>query len=78
MKKYDTVIWDFNGTLLDDVGCCMNSVNILLGRRGLKTIDSVAEYHAVFRFPVIDYYRAVGFGIGEDGEGYEPIAHEWM
>lgn len=77
-KPFDTVIWDFNGTLLDDVGICMESVNTLLRRRGLKTLDSVDEYHAVFRFPVIDYYRAVGFDIGEDGSGYDPIAHEWV
>ena len=75
---YDTVIWDFNGTLLDDVGCCIESVNTLLRRRGMKTLDTVTDYHAVFRFPVIDYYRAVGFDIDEDGNGYEPIAHEWM
>ena len=78
MNDFDTVIWDFNGTLLDDVGICMDSVNTLLRRRGLKTLGSVAEYHAVFRFPVIDYYRAVGFDIGEDGSGYDPIAHEWV
>ncbi len=78
MKNIDTVIWDINGTLLDDLKCCIDTVNVLLRRRGMKTLDSANEYHAVFRFPVIDYYRAVGFDIGDDGSGYEPIAHEWM
>ena len=36
MKKYEYVIWDFNGTILDDVEASMSSVNKLLVERGLS------------------------------------------
>ena len=34
MKNYSLIIWDFNGTLLDDVGAALGSVNDMLARRG--------------------------------------------
>ena len=76
MKKYDYVIWDFNGTVLDDVEAGIRSVNTLLAERNLKTIDSVEYYRSVFRFPVIDYYKTIGFDF--DIEPYEEIAPKWV
>ena len=38
--KYGTVVWDFNGTLLDDVEVGIRSVNKLLSDRGLPVIES--------------------------------------
>jgi phosphoglycolate phosphatase len=32
------IIWDWNGTLLDDVDYNVNVVNIMLKRRGLRII----------------------------------------
>ena len=74
--KYDYVIWDFNGTLLDDVQTGILSVNKLLCDRGLKPVDSVEYYRSVFRFPIIDYYRALGFDF--EKEPYEEIAPQWV
>ena len=74
--KYTHIIWDFNGTLLNDVKTGIDSVNVMLKKRGLKTIDSLEYYHSVFSFPIIDYYRRLGFDI--DGEGYDPLANEWV
>lgn len=74
--KYTHIIWDFNGTLLNDVKTGIDSVNVMLEKRGLKTIDSLEYYHSVFSFPIIDYYRRLGFDI--DGEGYDPLANEWV
>ena len=76
MKKYDHVIWDFNGTLLDDVETGIRSVNTLLVERGLATVDSVEHYRRVFRFPIIDYYRSLGFDF--DKEPYEVLAPKWV
>ena len=36
--KYTDIIWDFNGTILDDVEAGIISVNKLLSSRGLPTI----------------------------------------
>ena len=76
MKKYDHVIWDFNGTLLDDVMTGIKSVNALLEQRNLPTVDSVDKYRRVFRFPIIEYYKALGFDF--DKEPYETVAPLWV
>lgn len=74
--KFSHIIWDFNGTLLDDVDVGIKSVNMLLEKRGLPLIDSVERYHALFGFPVIDYYRRLGFDF--EAESYASLAVEWV
>jgi phosphoglycolate phosphatase len=54
------VIWDFNGTLLDDVDCCVDSLNTLLAERALPGLLR-ADYLARFGFPVRDFYLNLGF-----------------
>ena len=49
---YSHVLWDFNGTLLDDVGIGMEAINALLAPRGLPTLKTRAEYHRHFQFPI--------------------------
>ena len=64
--RYTDVIWDFNGTILDDVAAGIASVNKMLSDRGLPTIKDEEHYRKIFRFPIIEYYRALGFDfIGE-------------
>jgi len=58
--KIKLIIWDWNGTLLDDVEYSKNTINIVLKKYGLKTI-STEEYRDIFSFPVKDYYRKIGF-----------------
>ena len=50
---YTHVIWDFNGTILDDVQIGIDSVNVLLRKRGLPTVASVDADREVFEFPII-------------------------
>lgn len=76
MKKYNLIIWDFNGTILDDTEHCIHCANKLLKAKNLKTIDSMDEYHKLFRFPIKDYYKAAGFDF--ETYPYETLAHEWM
>jgi phosphoglycolate phosphatase len=54
------VIWDWNGTLLDDAWLCVEVMNELLARHALPAVDA-ARYEALFTFPVVDYYRRLGF-----------------
>ncbi len=70
------VVWDWNGTLLDDRDLCIESVNGMLARRGLRQIASTDEYRSLFRFPVQDYYRSLGFEFG-DGD-FPAIAREYI
>lgn len=59
--KYKYIVWDWNGTLLDDVDVCLESINIVLERYKLPKLKSVKEYRENFCFPIINYYKAIGF-----------------
>ncbi|MDR2828228.1 MAG: HAD hydrolase-like protein [Acholeplasmatales bacterium] len=54
------IFWDFNGTLLNDVNLCIKLLNENLREENLKEV-SKNEYLNVFGFPVIEYYKKVGF-----------------
>jgi len=68
------IIWDWNGTLLDDTQACVNAINTMLERRGLSRID-IATYRAIFSFPVIDFYRHLRFDV--DHENWDALSHEF-
>lgn len=70
-----TIIWDWNGTLLDDMDICVDSINILLEKRGLPLMN-LERYRKIFSFPVIDYYREIGFDF--DKEPYDDVAIEFI
>ena len=74
--KYTCIVWDFNGTIMDDVEIGIESVNVLLEKRGLPTLESREAYQRIFGFPIIDYYKRLGFDF--DKEPYEEIAVEWV
>ena len=59
VSRVEAVIWDFNGTLVDDLDLVVQTVNKQLDRRGLPLLTT-QEYRDVFGFPVEDYYRRIG------------------
>ena len=74
--KYTHILWDFNGTIINDVETGIISLNTLLKRRNMPTIDSVEQYHSVFTFPITKYYENVGFDFSV--EPYDKLAVEWV
>ena len=76
MKQYTHVIWDFNGTVYNDVDACIRSANRLLTAHGLTPFSTVTEYRERFGFPIIDYYRRMGFDF--DVTPYDELAVEWV
>lgn len=72
--RFQHIIWDWNGTLLDDTQAGVNAVNAMLGARSLPALDLVT-YREVFGFPVKDFYRAVGFRLEE--ENWDAMAREF-
>jgi len=64
-ERLESVIWDFNGTLVDDVDVVLRSVNAQLAKRGLPALTP-ARYREVFGFPVADYYRRIGLDVGTE------------
>jgi phosphoglycolate phosphatase len=71
----NTIIWDWNGTLLDDLDICLQSINSMLDIRHLPKLSS-ERYQHIFTFPVIEYYRVAGFDF--DKENWEKVAMEFM
>ncbi len=54
------IIWDWNGTLLDDVDFCIEIIAAMLADHGLPSLDK-NRYLKRFRFPIVDYYEELGF-----------------
>ena len=75
-KKYSHILWDWNGTLFDDVDWCMQCMNTMLSARGMNTLPDRAAYHRAFCFPIIDYYQNVGFDFAR--EPFEVLAAEYI
>ena len=76
--KYRHIIWDWNGTLLDDMPLALDVVNDMLTRRNMQTITQ-EQYVTLFDHPVAEFYMAIGFDLGrvpfdeitrEFGNGY--------
>jgi phosphoglycolate phosphatase len=72
--RYKHIIWDWNGTLLDDTQAGVNAINAMLATRSLPQIDT-PYYRDVFGFPVINFYRTIGFNIEQ--EDWDAVAHEF-
>ncbi len=71
------LIWDFNGTILDDMEHGIRCTNTMLIARGLPPIASVEAYRDIFGFPIDAYYRRLGFDF--DKEDYDTVlAPEWV
>ena len=75
-KIYTHVIWDFNGTVYDDVDACIQSANRLLEAYSLAPLPSKEEYRAKFGFPIIEYYARLGFDF--ERYPYAKLAVEWV
>lgn len=74
--KYSCIIWDFNGTIADDLSLSIHAINQVLSRRGLPCIKDRKTYRKVFGFPVREYYKRLGIDL--DTEPYEVPAREWV
>ncbi len=72
---YRHIIWDWNGTLLDDAWLCVEVMNGMLYRRGLPCLTP-ARYQDLFGFPVIDYYRRLGFEFSR--EPFDEVGTEFI
>ena len=58
--KYKHIVWDWNGTIVNDIDLCVDVFNTMARQIGLLPVTK-AEYTARFRFPVIDFYKERGF-----------------
>ena len=56
MKKVENILFDFNGTIVDDLDLCLNLLNTMLSMCNHKKV-SKEKYFEIFTFPVIEYYK---------------------
>lgn len=73
MDKYKYIIWDWNGTLLDDISASLRSVNDMLEKRGMAPIDKV-RYRDCIGVPIRVFYDKV-FDMSK--EDYNVIIKEY-
>ena len=62
--RYKHIIWDWNGTLINDVDVCVSSMNFILDKYDKPLIDRDI-YRDIFDFPVKKYYEKAGFNFNE-------------
>lgn len=74
-RSLKAVIWDWNGTLLDDVDYAMGCMNRVLGRRQMPLLTK-ERYRRIFGFPVREYYQRAGFDF--DTESFETVSAEFI
>lgn len=74
MKKKH-IIWDFNGTLLNDAQLSVDCDNHVFDELGLPHI-TIEDYRAHMTMPVRDFYTALGIDLNV--YPYEKIARIWL
>jgi phosphoglycolate phosphatase len=74
-KTYNTVIWDWNGTLIDDAWLAIEVMNDMLSTRKMKALK-LEDYREIFDFPVKDYYAKLGFDFSK--ESFEIVGSEFI
>jgi phosphoglycolate phosphatase len=71
---YRHVLWDWNGTLLDDAWLSLEVINQMLGQRCRPKVDA-AIYGQVFGFPLESYCRRIGFDL--EHEPFSALSDEF-
>jgi phosphoglycolate phosphatase len=71
------VIWDWNGTLLDDVEPARRTMNTVLAEFGAPTVADRATYRSLFGFPIRDFYARLGLDVSPGGQ-FEPAADRYL
>ena len=75
MKLIKHIIWDWNGTILDDSQLCVEIINDMLIKRNIPTITEDV-YSDIFDFPVKNFFKKVGFEFHRDS--FESLSQEYM
>lgn len=71
----NTIIWDYNGTILNDIDLCIEVMNGMLKKHNMPLI-SFQEYQQKFTFPVKEYYQAIGWDFSR--VSFDHIGHEFI
>jgi phosphoglycolate phosphatase len=75
IKNFKHIIWDWNGTIFNDVALGVDIINKLLKERGLDFL-TIENYKEIFTIPVKNYYENIGFDFSK--ESFEAVGKYWM
>ena len=75
INNYKHIIWDWNGTLLNDVDFCRRIINRILVENDLPEL-SLNRYREIFTFPVEDYYKTAGLDFSKTS--FEVLGKDFM
>ena len=68
------ILWDWNGTLLDDTQAALDTLNAMLARRKGRPI-AMDYYRDHFAFPVKPFYKSIGVCL--ENEDWDALAVEY-
>ncbi len=71
--RYSHIFWDFNGTIIDDVGNALQCVNDMLERKGRQPI-TLEDYYTYVETPIIGFYRHI---LPPDELDFEDISKQY-
>tara|TARA_Y100000996_G_scaffold411044_1_gene394473 strand:+ start:354 stop:998 length:645 start_codon:yes stop_codon:yes gene_type:complete len=58
--KFDCIVWDWNGTIVNDAWVFVDVMNFFLKMKGLPK-TSLDDYKKNFGFPIQNYWKTLGF-----------------
>ncbi len=75
VKGFKTVVWDWNGTIINDCHIAALAETQLFNKYGIPT-QTPEERIKNFSFPIEGYYKKMGFDFSK--HPYDIIANEWL
>ncbi len=73
--RYRHIVWDWNGTLLNDAHACVSIVSNMMEKRGLNSL-TMPRYRREVIFPIIRFYERLGFDFSR--ETMDDLAVEYI
>ena len=75
IKNKKHIIFDWNGTLINDADVFVNVLNALLDKRKMDRIN-LNTYRDLFCFPIVDFYKKIGLDVS--GDAFTQLKKEFV
>tara|TARA_Y100000590_G_scaffold275470_1_gene309293 strand:- start:2394 stop:3053 length:660 start_codon:yes stop_codon:yes gene_type:complete len=75
MKNKTLIVWDWNGTLVNDSFLFVSIMNVFLKEQGLEKL-TIQKYRSLFDFPIKNYYLNLGFDFNK--ESFESLGKRFI
>lgn len=75
IQNYKNIIWDWNGTLLNDLDLCLGIAKGMVANHR-NTPLTLTEYKNAFGFPITGYYEKVGIDL--EKESFEVLTDKFV